>query len=319
MKTTASQLHVVVAYSNPLRWRSRPRLYRQFEHHMLHSGVQLHTVELAHGHRHFEISTGHDASPDVDYIQVRCRDGANGFCWHKESLLNVGLRHIPRHVRYIGIADADVAFDRRDWALETIEALQSHPIVQPWSDALDLGARGEVLKHHRSFGALWVSGELLQKAATGRYDDLGHPGFFWAATREFLADVGGLIDRAVLGSADRHMAMACIGRGDKSFNPRVTNAYKAMVMGWQARALAAGGVHLGVVPHSTIRHFFHGHKDLRRYVDRWQILVKHQYDPVRDVILNLDGVIELAGNKHHLARDIHKYFRDRSEDDSVIL
>lgn len=314
-----SDLHVVVAYSNPMRWKSRPKLYREFERHMLDSGIQLHTVELAHGHRQWEISHGHHRSPDVDYVQVRCKDGANGYCWHKESLLNIGLRHVPAHARYVAWADADVTFDRRDWPLETIEALQSHPVVQPWSDCLDLGARNEVLKHHRSFASMWISGELVDIASTGRYDGLGHPGFFWAATRDFLSDVGGFIDRAVLGSADRHMAMAAIGRGDKSFNPNVTRAYKAMVMGWQARALAAGGVHLGVVPGMTIRHHFHGHKELRRYVDRWQILVKHQFDPVRDVILNLDGVIELAGNKHHLARDIHRYFRERDEDDTVIL
>ncbi len=69
----------------------------------------------------------------------------------------------------------------------------------------------------------------------------------------------------------------------------------------------------------TIRHRFHGAKDNRRYVERWQVLIRHRYDPQRDVILNLEGVLELAGNKPGLGRDIHRYFRDRAEDDAVIL
>jgi hypothetical protein len=47
----ADLLHVVTAISNPIRWRSRHMLYRNFERHMLESGVQLTVVECAYGDR----------------------------------------------------------------------------------------------------------------------------------------------------------------------------------------------------------------------------------------------------------------------------
>jgi hypothetical protein len=313
----ASLLHVVTAYSNPMRWRSRPRLYRDFERHMLDSGVALHTVELAHGDRPFEISEGREASRHVDYIQVRCTGGPNGWVWHKEALLNAGFRHVPSHVDRIGWADADVSLDRPDWAIETVHALEAHPIVQPWSDGLDLGASGEILRHVQSFAWLWMTGAPIQ-ALDGPAYAYGHTGFFWAARRSFLEQVGGLIDRAALGAADWHMALALVGAGARSVHGQATPAYREMVLSWEGKAQRAGGINLGAVPATTLRHHFHGHKDLRRYVGRWDILIRHGYDPAHDAVLNLDGVIELSGSKPGLGRDIHAYFRDRREDDSVL-
>ena len=46
-------LHVVAVHSNPARWESRTRIHLDFEQHMLDSGVQLTTVECAHGDRPF--------------------------------------------------------------------------------------------------------------------------------------------------------------------------------------------------------------------------------------------------------------------------
>src|SRR5262249_43568049 len=148
----ANLLHVVTAYDNVMRWESRPRLYRQFEQRMLDSGVQLHTVEHAHGHRPWVISEEHH-SRYVDYIQVRSQT----ICWKKENLLNIGLRHLPRGAQYIAWIDGDIAFTDPQWAIETVQALQEHPVIQPWSDAIDLGPHGEVIKHHRSFAAQWMA------------------------------------------------------------------------------------------------------------------------------------------------------------------
>ena len=47
----AELLHVVTAMFNPMGWDSRIRLYRDFEEHMLASGVRLTTVECVLGDR----------------------------------------------------------------------------------------------------------------------------------------------------------------------------------------------------------------------------------------------------------------------------
>jgi hypothetical protein len=56
----------------------------------------------------------------------------------------------------------------------------------------------------------------------------------------------------------------------------------------------------------------------RKYVDRWKILTKYGFDPDTDLIRNTDGVLELAGNKPGLRREIDTYFRMRDEDSTTL-
>ncbi|TAG22557.1 MAG: hypothetical protein EAZ40_08055, partial [Rhodobacterales bacterium] len=43
-------------------------------------------------------------------------------------------------------------------------------------------------------------------------------------------------------------------------------------------------------------------KAARRYVERWDVLVRHAFDPTADLLRNSWGVLELAGNKPALRR-----------------
>jgi hypothetical protein len=52
----------------------------------------------------------------------------------------------------------------------------------------------------------------------------------------------------------------------------------------------------------------------RGYSSRDQILVKHQYDPGRDVYPDWQGVLQLAPGKPGLRDAIRAYFISRSED-----
>jgi hypothetical protein len=71
-------LHVVTAISNPIRWKSRNRLYKEFEAHMLDSGVRLTTVECAYG----DIPHALDCAPEVNHVQVYGKTQL----WIKENL-----------------------------------------------------------------------------------------------------------------------------------------------------------------------------------------------------------------------------------------
>ena len=144
-----STLHVVCMVSNPTRYHSRYRLFRDFVSRMqATANVQLHVVEVAFGDRHHEIS-GVDS-----LLQLRTTQDL----WHKECALNLGVRHLlPKDWRYVAWIDGDVTFQNPNWALETIHALQHYKVVQPWSECADMGPYGNVMQPHRSFGSL-VSG-----------------------------------------------------------------------------------------------------------------------------------------------------------------
>jgi hypothetical protein len=309
----ADLLHVVTCVSNPLRWKSRIKLYRDFEHHMLESGVVLTVVECVLGERPFELNT----NPLVNHVGVR----HHTFTFNKECLLNIGIQSVVRRdpdAKYIATLDADITFRNRGWASETVQALQRFEVVQPWVDCYDLGPNGEHLELHKSFCNLWQNQRPIVQgpnAKNGPYQ-FGHPGYAWAWRRSALAAVGMLPDSAVLGAADHHMALGLIGRVMESIPSNLTPGYIQPLVQWQKRA-AHLGMNIGCVP-GTVEHGFHGSKVKRRYVERWDILHKWDFDPRSDLITNEYGVVELAGNKPGLRMDVERYFAERDEDTNSI-
>lgn len=307
-------LHVVTCVSNPVRWQSRIRLYREFEQHMLHSGVSLTVVECAYGERPFEVS----GTPHVNHIGVRAHGGA--IVWNKENLLNIGISRLPGDAKYIATIDADVFFRKKDWATETVHALQQYPVVQPWADCYDLGPDDEHIDHHRSFcRQVHERQPIVQgpNAVNGPYR-FGHPGYAWCWTRQALEWAGGLVETAGLGAADHHMAMALIGRVDESIPGNISEAYKAPLRLWQSRVMPHIAKNISYVS-GSVEHRWHGQKRKRAYVDRWSILIKNGFDPSIDLKRNTWGVVELAGNKPELRHDIDLYLRSRDEDSNSTL
>ena len=301
-------LHVVTAVANPIRWESRIRLYRDFERHMLDSGVQLTVVECAYGERPFQCG----GTPGVNHIPVRSRT----LVWTKENLLNLGIARTE--AKYIATIDADIRFRKANWAAETVHALQQYDAVQPWSDCYDLGPHDDHLHAHRSFCRLWVDRQPIIQGpnATGSYQ-FGHPGYAWAYTRQALEWVGGLIETAALGAADHHMALALIGRVGETIPANLPEGNKRPLRLWQDHAMRHIAGNIGYVP-GTIEHMWHGSKAKRNYVGRWEILARNAFDPSTDLKRNSWGVYELAGNKPNLRRDMDSYFRSRDEDSNTM-
>lgn len=301
-----STLHVVAVISNPARYHSRYRLYRDFEARMLATpNVRLHTVELAFGDRH------HEVTEEGNPRHLRLRSTHN--LWHKENLINLGVRHLlPQDWRYVAWVDADVAFQRDRWALETIHALQHHHLVQPWSECAFQGHHGNTTELFRSFASLVYHGVPQRPGDSSAGYKYGHSGFAWACTRLFWENVGGLVDFAILGSGDHHMAWAAIGQVGQSVNGKTTDSYKAACLEWQHRALKVTRGYVGYVP-GTLTHAFHGSKASRKYKERWRLLVDHGFDPRADLQRDAQGLLYVA-NKPHLSEGIHRYMTSRNED-----
>jgi hypothetical protein len=206
-----------------------------------------------------------------------------------------------------------------------------YAIVQPWSVAFDLDSNHEPLQKQLGFVACY----LKEFAAGGHitidpvFDAYGpdqkpskypyhwHSGFAWAARREALDAVGGLIDWAVLGSADRHMANCLIGRGREALPAGLHPHYLELLDLWQQNAERAIRRDIGCVP-GTIAHAWHGPKAGRQYYDRAKILTRFRFDPIADLVHDTQGLIQLVddGSARMVGlRDaIRSYFRARQED-----
>jgi hypothetical protein len=322
------KFYCIAVCSNPIRYHSRFRLYNEFKKHMKDVGAQLLTIECAYGRRGW-VLTQRDDPMD---LQLR----TDQEMWHKENLVNLGIQYLCQldpDWKYVGWIDADINFQRPDIIEETIHQLQHYDIVQMFSHVSDLGPQHEPLKtqngfmwayYHNNFNAPVGPGYTPNNNENGYYGGyygagrhtFWHPGYAWAARREALDRIT-LFDKAILGSADHHMAMGLIGCAEHSIPKNVTPAYKQAVMNWQEIAEMRLRRNVGYVP-GLITHYWHGNKKDRKYVGRWKILIDNKYDPNIDLSRDPQGLYRL--NVHHgmrsikLRDQIRRYFRQRHED-----
>jgi hypothetical protein len=300
---TNDPLYVVTSVFNPLRYNSRIRLYNEFAKYVVDSGADLWTAELAFGDRPYSVTD----PANYRHLQLRTSQAI----WLKENALNLAVQRLPADWKYVAWVDADVTFSDPDWVEETKHALQHTPVVQMFSTAHDLGPDHQLLRSHESFARCFREGRTFHDGRP--YGSVGHPGYAWAFTRRAWDDLGGLIDFAVLGSADHHMAAALVGDVDRSIRHDVDPGYRESCHIWQQRAERYVMRHIDYL-RTDLLHHWHGAKANRRYVERWDILLKNKFDPEFDLKRDWQGLWQLTDRCPQLRRDCHDYFRARNED-----
>jgi hypothetical protein len=308
--------YVIAVMTNPERFKTRPRLFKEFMTRMDRYGVKLYVVEGAFADREFEVTDPANSR----HIQIR----TDSEVWHKENLINIGISRLPSTWEYVCWIDGDIDFVHPNWMLETVHELQHHPIVQMFEDSIDLGPNHEILATFKSFASCYKNGGDYKRMVSskkeidyyyGGYLQSGkywHPGYAWAATRDAINTMGGLLDFAILGAADHHMACSFIGEGKRSVPSGLHPNYLKMVLAWQERVLRLHK-NIGYVK-GTIYHYWHGKKKDRKYKDRWQILIKHKFDPQNHIHKDWQGLWTLYPGHEGLRDQIREYFRARNED-----
>lgn len=314
------ELTVITPITNPLRFRSRHRLYQDFEKQMLDAGVNFITVETAFGRRPYHFTQEND----INDVQLR----TDHELWLKEKSINVAFQYAVQaypKTKYFAWIDGDIQFQDPHWAEETVEWLQHYQVLQMFSQCIDLGPNGEHLNTLNGFMYQWVKNDfkLPPRKDTDPLDYYNyfskdpaqswHPGFAWAIRRDSLDSLGGLIDLGILGSGDRHMCLALVGAVDRSYHPHITAGYKEPLHLWQDRALKYVRRDVGYLP-TLILHNWHGKKVDRKYGDRWKILVRNKYDPRYDLKLDSQGLYQLTDRNWRLRVEIEAYFKARRED-----
>lgn len=297
-------LYCVTCVSNPQRYKSRYALYRMFADYMAKfSNVVLYTVELAFNDRPFEITDANNHR----HIQVR----SNQEIWHKENLMNIGLSRLPADAKYVAWIDADVTFNRPDWAEETIMQLHHYDLVQMFSEYTDLGPEYQTLGTDVGFVKAWKEDQtIIDKDYNGLK---GATGLAWAARRETLNKIGGLLDWCVIGSGDWHMAYCLMGKGVEIAESWFSAGYRNLLEKYQRNCNLYIKGNIGYVNTSAL-HYWHGPKSNRGYNWRWKIIREHNFDPVLDLTYDTQGVLVVTEEKHEMLYKLREYFQSRKED-----
>lgn len=296
-------LHVVTVVFNAQRFRSRWRLYQDYQKMVAASGAILFTVEVAFGNRKLVLKD----IAGKNYLGLR----GNDELWLKENALNLGFQRLPCDWKYAGWLDSDVAFARPDWANEILHGLQHYHVIQPFSQVADLNRNYQIISIFDSYSKRFAEGKLSKDSAGYYQDGTGHPGFGMFLRRSAFDDLGGFIDWAILGSADRHMWDFLTGT----------------VRNWPAY-LGAGGVRMckewanrakklhknvGFIQ-GLLLHYWHGSKQHRGYEHRRKLLIKANFDPDRDLYRDWQGLWQLRKENITLRNGLRTYFQSRNED-----
>ena len=288
-------LYVVLPYFNYCGFKRRQELFVKFVNEIRHvKNVRIVVSEL----------TGPAPLPCLP-VWKHIKNRGDTPVWMKEKLINVAIKQLPDDWEYVAWIDADITFLNPNWAQDTIDALQTNDVVQMFRTAVNLGPNNEAIKIDKGFGYMYAeSGTPYVK--TDKYGHW-HPGYAWACTRSTFRTMGNaLLDWAILGSGDRHMAMAWIGRVLDSCPGTIHMNYKIMLMEYQHKCQ---NFSVSYVP-GTILHHWHGRLEDRKYRERWDILVRHKFDPISDVTMSL----RLTPFGKRMEKDLKAYFEGRRED-----
>lgn len=291
----------VTCFFNPAGFKTNLLNFRQFKTYMKEIGCPLYSVELAFGDRPFELE------PDEFTWQIRTND----VLWHKERLINLMEKRVPARYTKIIWTDSDLYWpDDPDWYQQTSLALNWAKIVQPFSDARYLTEERAIEFIKR--GTVWA-----KKAGKNAFDFYQyHPGFVWAAQREFFTKFG-LYDRQVVGSGDSLMALALLGQ------PRAVLEKYAHVsdtcphvladfLEWATPVSQWVGGEITYID-TVVEHRWHGKLSDRKYHERLAYVKKLL--PARDLVPNADGVFCWGPQVPEDVRNkIASYFAVRQED-----
>ena len=288
-------LYVVLPYFNYCGFKRRQELFIKFVHEIQNvKGIRIVVSELL----------GPAPLPKLP-VWKHIKNRSDTPVWMKEKLINVGIKMLPDDWKYVAWIDADITFLNPDWVQDTVEALQTNDIVQMFRTAVNLGPNNEAIKIDKGFGYMHAdSGTPYIK--TDKYGHW-HPGYAWACTRKAFRVMGSaLLDWAILGSGDRHMAMAWIGRVLDSCPGNIHMSYKVMLMEYQYKCQ---NFKVSYVP-GTILHHWHGRFEDRKYKERWNVLVQHAFNPIEDITMSL----RLTPSGKRMEKDLKDYFEGRRED-----
>jgi len=298
------KLNVIIVVSNPCLFARRYILMKEFVQRieLEEEHVNLYVVELAYGKQKFIVTDQNNKN----HLQIRTEHAL----WHKENMINVGIKKLlPSDWKAVAWIDADVEFENPNWAMDTLKILNgSKDMVQLFSHAIDMNQNGEAMSIFSSFGYQYIKKLPYSKKPINFW----HPGYAWACNRKTYEKIGGLYERAILGSGDNIMALSFIQKAKYAMNESYSQEYQKSILDFEKKTKL---LRIGYIP-GVIRHYYHGSKKNRNYANRWKLLVDYDYNPYLYLKKDANGILIPSQNcPPELISGILDYFKSRNDDE----
>jgi hypothetical protein len=298
----SDDIAIVIAFFSPCNFqRPRENILRTVEK-LLHAKYPVVVVEAVYP----------DAPPLVLPAEVHHRTihvGWQSVLFLKENLFNVAIAHTT-HPKLVFI-DGDIEFSDPHWLNKTDLLLDTHDLIQPFEKCYWLDETNTSPMREKNNCVQ----PILEKTPLSGVAH--HPGFAWAARRDFLERVGGLYDRHPLGGSDTALwytlmqdadvavlLQHCSRTNDYFADTTAYKAYRSRVRDCSPRINYLAG--------NVVQHFWHGTADNRQYVTRNLQYMPDPTDGEYPLRVNSQGVLEWTQPEY--AERALAYFQSRRED-----
>lgn len=309
-------LAVIAPYFNPQQNKYRLNNYQLCVDQLCDLGLDVYSVEAAiDGRYHLPAAT------ETWRFPLRSVD----FFWHKESLINAAIYRLPAKYDQVVWIDVDLLVYDQSWPERLEHALTIFPVVQAWSHLISLDQYGRRVDDEfveeffdksvanndqpdqisqefvetfdpsvelawskdprRKNGLVFLNSD--REANCRNYDPaFGCPGLIWGVQRQWLEDVGGLYDRAIVGGGDSIFLFSCAGQWVGRMMQRYSDKLLLDAIRYGERVFRHVAGNIGCVP-CLVEHLWHCDYVARQYDSRFDTLRTYDYDPNRH--LECDG------------------------------
>jgi hypothetical protein len=302
----SDSMWAISGYFDPVGSKYRLENYRTFAQAL---DIPLLTVELAFDNR-FALGAS-----DAD-ILIQLNDG--DIMWQQIRLFNMGLQHLPSCCNEVVMLDCD---ERPGWSRSVKDLLTQYPLVQPFQIACDLApcsqsvapaARAVVLESPGAGYCLHTNSLPPDcfRRTSGREKGKIAMGLAWAARRQVLQDHQ-FYDACILGSGDRAMLSAALGRFDEAIEAIHMNEARARhYLAWAHPFFKEIGGRIGYAE-GKLHHLWHGDFASRLSGVRHQMFQKFNFDPNLDIRPGDGGAWCWNSDKKDMHRFLTDYFTHR--------
>lgn len=230
----------------------------------------------------------------------------NSQIWHKEKAVNYILSKLPDKYDGIIVIDNDVILLANNWYHETKKLLESHIAVQPFDEIQYL------LSNNTDIEIIDYS--LTKVCESSRVMSGGNPGMVIAYRRDYLDNINGLYDGAIVGGGDV-INMMPFFINTHAIMTKVMDTICEDSIGdmWQYVKKAHNEIEqlklkpITYINKSTVQHMYHGLWSDRRYDTRYNLLKDYK---IKDICtIDSNGFYELVDVD--LTQKLSDFFQNR--------
>lgn len=226
----------------------------------------------------------------------------------KENILNLTIKQNIDNADYIFWIDADVSLLNGNWMDDAMQKLNSHDVVQLFSDG-----------HHMDSSGITIERAPGYVYNQQKFNKHGHTGYAWGMTKQAFLHLGGLYEYNVIGSGDAIMARCFLQKPIPSFEESksmkklsfypFSEGHQQTIVDYYNKCKDFKVSYLD----NIITHGYHGELERRKYVDRYKILEKHSFDPQEMLIKNTQGILQFKDQFSDIKNDIEEFLRYKDE------